>query len=457
MHKVIDSPWELGQYANELKAEGVETIIRYYNHTNSNKLPQKRIEKAEYDNILDAGLSLAIVFQQRGGAGGNIGDLDAESGARDAARALDLAESYGQPRNSAIYFSVDHDYYKAPDLASIRAYFQAVSQALFGRHRVGVYGSGAVGAAVRQAGFADFVWLAAATGWSGTKDMLKTDQWALYQVHPPLAYKGVGYDGNIVGGKWKDFGQFRASAVSEAPMLGSSPLLAAAVEIHSELAEVSATGGLNLRRGTGESFAVEKVLALGTPLTILERNGDWAKVDLNGDGAADGYTHATFLKVLSGGFPLASTVGATPYDKAREELAEGVAEVPGSGNNPRIVMYHKTTNHWSGTDDSVAWCSSFVNYCVEQAGMIGTDRQDARSWKDWGEDASDNPREGDIAVFARGPAGGTNGHVGFFVEDLGAKLKILGGNQGNRVCYQNYPKNGDLGSEHYKLLGIRRG
>ena len=47
--------------------------------------------------------------------------------------------------------------------------------------------------------------------------------------------------------------------------------------------------------------------------------------------------------------------------------------------------------------------------------------------------------------------------MGFFVEDLGAKLKILGGNQGNRVCYQNYPKNGDLGSEHYKLLGIRRG
>jgi hypothetical protein len=199
MHKVIDSPWELGHCANALKAAGVETVIRYYNHSNSIRLPQKRIEKAEYDDILEAGLSLAVVFQQRGGAGGNIGDLDAEAGARDSDRALALAETNGQPENSAIYFAVDHDYYKAADLASIKAYFGAVSSALRGKYRVGVYGSGTVGWAVRDAGFVDFIWLAAATGWSGTRDMLNTDQWALYQVVPPLAFQGISYaaDGRI--------------------------------------------------------------------------------------------------------------------------------------------------------------------------------------------------------------------------------------------------------------------
>ncbi|MBB3918397.1 TIGR02594 family protein [Rhizobium fabae] len=457
MHKVIDSPWELGHCANALKAAGVETVIRYYNHSNSTRLPQKRIERAEYDDILEAGLSLAVVFQQRGGAGGNIGDLDAESGVRDSDRALALAETNGQPENSAIYFAVDHDYYKAADLASIKAYFGAVSSALRGKYRVGVYGSGTVGRAVRDAGFVDFIWLAAATGWSGTRDMLNTDQWALYQVVPPLAFQGVSYDGNIVGGKWKDFGQFRADAEG-AIALGASREFAAAIERHSELAEVSATGGLNLRRGPGESFAVERALPLGTPVTILERNGDWAKVDLDGDGTVDGYMHASFLKVMAGGFPIEEAIGRTLYDVARAELERGVAEVSGGGNNPRIVMYHKSTNHWSGTDDSVAWCSSFVNFCVEQAGMIGTDRQDARSWKDWGDDVTENAREGDIAVFARGPMSGSDGHVGFLVADEGGPtVKILGGNQSNRVCYQTYPKDGNLGSTRYRLLGIRRG
>ena len=74
------------------------------------------------------------------------------------------------------------------------------------------------------------------------------------------------------------------------------------------------------------------------------------------------------------------------------------------------------------------------------------------------ENVTDDPREGDIAVFARGAMSGSDGHVGFFVADEGGPtVKILGGNQSDSVCYQNYPKDGDLGSTHYKLLGIRRG
>ena len=68
------------------------------------------------------------------------------------------------------------------------------------------------------------------------------------------------------------------------------------------------------------------------------------------------------------------------------------------------------------------------------------------------------PKQGDIAVFARGPMNGSDGHVGFLVADEGGPtVKILGGNQSNRVCYQTYPKDGNLGSTRYRLLGIRRG
>lgn len=454
MHKVIDCPWDLTQHAGRLKADGVEVAIRYYNHANSSRLPQKRIERSEYDTLLDAGLSLAIVFQQTGGASGHIEDLDSDSGIKDAERALSLAGTYGQPENSAIYFAVDHDYYIAEHLTSIKAYFQSVSKTLKGKYRVGVYGSGTVGKSVRDAGFADFIWLAAGIGWSGTKSLLKTDQWALYQLDSPEIYEGIGYDGNFVGARWKDFGQFGREPTDGTFELGASMALSSAISTHSELAVVIASGGLNLRRGPGESFGIERLLPQGTSVVVTERSGDWAKVDINGDGKTDGYVHSGFLKVQSGGFPLTDIVGKSPYEIAKAELAQTIVEVPGPGNNPRIVMYHRSTNHWSGTDDSVAWCSSFVNFCVEQAGLIGTDRQDAQSWKSWGEDVSAAPQEGDIAVFARG---GSKGHVGFFVSDLGSHIKVLGGNQSGRVCYQAYPKNGKLGSETYKLLGIRRG
>ena len=456
MHKVIDSPWQIGQYAAELKAAGAETIIRYYNHTNSTKLPQKRIEQAEFKAILEAGLSLAVVFQQRGGAQGNIGDLTALSGDRDGKRALALAQAYNQPQGSAIYFAVDHDYYKSPDLASIVAYFKAAVAVLDGAYRIGIYGSGTVGAAVRDAGAADFIWLAGATGWSGTKAMLKTDEWALYQLPKEMAYKGVDYDGNFVGSKWTDFGQFHAGAAA-APTIGATPSLLAALSKHTELAEVSVATTLNLRGGPGTDYPILSTLGPGTHVVILERSGSWAKIDLKGDGSADGYVSANYLKVFSGGFPVSSSAGNTPYDVARAELKTGVAEVSGPGNNPRIVMYHRSTNHGAGTDDHVAWCSSFVNFCVEQAGMIGTNSQAARSWQNWGQNVSANPREGDIAVFARGALGGVLGHVGFFVEDLGSEINVLGGNQSNRVCYKKIPKNGPLGGEHYQLLSIRRG
>lgn len=66
--------------------------------------------------------------------------------------------------------------------------------------------------------------------------------------------------------------------------------------------------------------------------------------------------------------------GQSPYDFAKQELLRGVAEVPGPADNPRIVLYHSTTVGGAAPDE-VSWCSSFVNFCVEQAGMKGTNNK----------------------------------------------------------------------------------
>lgn len=467
MHKVIDTPWNVTSHLTSLRLGGVETIFRYYNHQNSSRLPEKRVEKVEADAIAAEGLSLAVVFQQRGGAGGNISDLDAASGTSDARRAVDLAARIGQPAGSAIYFAVDHDFFRQPALNSITDYFAAASAEIGGDFRLGVYGSGTVGKTVRDAGYVDLIWLAAARGWSGTRAMLQTNQWALFQKWPPIDTP-LPHDGNTLSPAWPDYGQFTPGGAAAAPPADGS----ASAPNTPVLMEVIARRGLNLRRGAGTQYSIEQTLPSGTIVHALGKQGDWVNVDVEGDGLADGHMHGDYLRTVIGGFPLAlavpvpptpptpptplalNTVLPTPYDVAMAELALDVREVPGSGNNPRIVMYHGTTNAWSGTDDDVAWCSSFVNYCVEQSGRTGTNSQRALEWENWGRDVSAESEEGDIVVFERV---GKGGHVAFLVEDLGDHVSILGGNQSDRVKISVYPKNGDLGSTTYKLRSIRRG
>jgi uncharacterized protein (TIGR02594 family) len=118
---------------------------------------------------------------------------------------------------------------------------------------------------------------------------------------------------------------------------------------------------------------------------------------------------------------------------ARGEL--GQKEIKGAADNPRIREYHAATT-LGAQPDEVAWCSSFVNWCLKQAGTKGTRSAAAASWVDWGQDAP--PRRGAIVVIYNAAAANSalsrsGNHVGFLVEDVGWGWKLLGGNQGNMV------------------------
>jgi putative chitinase len=83
-----------------------------------------------------------------------------------------------------------------------------------------------------------------------------------------------------------------------------------------------ARDGLNLRSGPDTKFPAIGNLPLGTAVNIISRDGDWALVDQQGDGAGDGYVFAKFLeerKSLSGAPPAWSANKADdfiPIDKA---------------------------------------------------------------------------------------------------------------------------------------------
>lgn len=101
-------------------------------------------------------------------------------------------------------------------------------------------------------------------------------------------------------------------------------------------------------------------------------------------------------------------------------------------NNPDIVKYLQTTtlDRDTARDDGTAWCSSFTNWCMEQAGYIGTDNALAESWKNWGEQLSE-PRYGAITVVTRSAK--PEYHVGFYtgtteknVEDGVEEVEVKG-------------------------------
>lgn len=133
------------------------------------------------------------------------------------------------------------------------------------------------------------------------------------------------------------------------------------------------------------------------------------------------------------------------YDAALNEYEKGVKEIRGDEHNPDILKYHDSTS-LKATDDETAWCSSFVNWCMEVAGEQGTNSAAARSWLKWGRKITE-PEVGCVVVFARGNSS-WQGHVGF-VRHVNAdgSLDVLGGNQSNAVSIKTYSTD--------RLLGYR--
>lgn len=115
----------------------------------------------------------------------------------------------------------------------------------------------------------------------------------------------------------------------------------------------------------------------------------------------------------------------------------GVYEVQGKNNNERILEYHSVTT-LNATNDETPWCSSFVNWVVQQAGFKPTKSAMAASWKHWGKRLS-KPKRGCIIGYVN--TDGT-GHVGFLFDQNATNYKIIGGNQKDSVTISSYSKTG---------------
>lgn len=456
MQRIIDTAGYVGANVDALVEGGVECVIRYYNHQNSRNLPSKRLSKAEAQELHQAGLSMMTVFQQRGGyptdgsGVGKIEDFAKGRGDADARRAVELAGKVGQPEGSAIYFGVDWPFFRGSEIDAIKGYFEEVGKVLGKHFTPAAYGSGSVLRPLLDEGLITYSWLAGARGWSGRDALLRSHEWTLFQWPEVRMWPGRGFsfDENVQNPAYPAFGQFNLNGPA-----GDDRTVPART-----LAVVTGRYGVNLRSGPGSQFELKRNLRQGSVIVITGQEGEHYLCDAEADGQIDGYVHSAYVEVLSGGFPIQiePTRQPTPYEVALAEQKLGVREIAGAKHNPRIVLYHASTQGGAMSDET-PWCSSFINYCVEQAGMQGTDTKWAKSWNNWGQDVTSDPAVGDIVVFSRKGMNVDGGHVGFFVGDAGNSVHVLGGNQGDTIRVSSYPKGGKQGPYDYKLLSIRRG
>lgn len=123
----------------------------------------------------------------------------------------------------------------------------------------------------------------------------------------------------------------------------------------------------------------------------------------------------------------------------------GMKELPGALSNPAIMAMLQLDQAWPA-DDSVAWCSAFVNYIAHLLELPRSRSLAARSWTEIGAPISlDQAVRGrDIVVFTRAgtpksphkDAAGNwlSGHVAIYDSQLIARrIAVLGGNQGDAV------------------------
>jgi uncharacterized protein (TIGR02594 family) len=87
------------------------------------------------------------------------------------------------------------------------------------------------------------------------------------------------------------------------------------------------------------------------------------------------------------------------------------------------------TAHWQVT----AWCASFVNWCLMEAGNPYLGYATASSWLNFGTPLA-TPVPGCVTVMPpMTSTGGGTGHVAFFVKTQGKLTYLLGGNQHDEI------------------------
>lgn len=418
MTDIIDVSSDCGTRASALAMAGVKTVIRYYSRDTIR--PSKPIRRAEADKLTAAGLRLGIVYEGR--YGDKAFNFERATGVADGVYARHYAATeIDQPGGSTIYFAVDFDASAAEIRDRILPYFQGVADA-FGKangepdYTIGVYGSGATCKAVLDAGLAKKAWLCQSKGWAGYAAFDASGRWSLKQGMP-VTVAEVPCDPNVAAGS--EIGDFLRGAAQPAATAGGAGYAV----------KVIARSGLRMRAGPGTEFDRVRLLPFGAVVTALKTVGDWTMIDLEGDGAADGFASTAFLEEAGGGPVKAKAAVSIPDAVHVPELlrqgrsAEGLkkarlaaaASLPGYPTNGCAVHLSMLLRQ-SGIAVPVTWGAGKLAHLIAERG--------------WTKIAVGKQIPGDVGVtFDNDPTPAGADHIYLVVETLGPDEMMIADNQ----------------------------
>jgi uncharacterized protein (TIGR02594 family) len=140
----------------------------------------------------------------------------------------------------------------------------------------------------------------------------------------------------------------------------------------------------------------------------------------------------------------------------------GVREIEGHASSAHVMAMLRLDADWP-KDDSVPWCSGFVNYVAWLLRLPRSKSLAARSWLSVGRpiDIRNAQPENDVVILKRGVGKqpgpevlSAPGHVGFFAGlegERGSRVLILSGNQSDAVTVASFPVADVLGAR--RLIG----
>lgn len=210
------------------------------------------------------------------------------------------------------------------------------------------------------------------------------------------------------------------------------------------------------------TMAGNRAIFINPTMGFNDPNGEYPRVGVNGDinirAGGNGDTGTSFnvaQTTISSAIPGATdpTVPVKTLDPASYAdtpwmpFAQGEIGINETDNAARIKEYH-TIGGGLMREPTVAWCASFIGWCLYKANITGTRSASSRSYLNYGKSVGTTAVPfGSIAVFGVPNSG--SGHVTFVTQDTGSSLVCIGGNQSDKslrsggiVSKTTIPKNG---------------
>lgn len=342
---IIDTAQDTRPWISQLKARGVKVVIRYLALGPSASLPRRRIidngtpgkPDSEASQLIGNGFGLVLVYEWGNNNPGkfafgvdaaakpktgpantdSIGIAKLEADA-DADAAIAQATALGYP-NAPIYFTIDFDLAPGPNgaedndgnpilysdqtpvtndtvVAACKAYFERLNARL-GKARLGIYAGGWANAHFRN--LVTYSWVAQSPGFTDTAKCLRSGTWHLFQQFDAAWFlvdncaDALDVDTDIQNpgvtdiGAFGALGKFRIDASRTQAIFDARFVATAKIPVYSQKDPASPI--VNLKSCHNGRPTTISAIRKNCSVRVMADDGTWLSVDLDEDGAEDGY------------------------------------------------------------------------------------------------------------------------------------------------------------------------